>query len=125
MSFKRLALISVSTALALATLILLMMTLSALADGPVIDTQSSNAAISTVFGQTPDAKTGHAIAAGDINGDGYQDLIIGAPYADVAPSLVVTSCTTARANYVDCVSGGVYVYLGRPGISNTLDLAQQ
>jgi hypothetical protein len=126
MSIKRLSRISLPLAISLTALVLSLMTVAALADGLVIDTQVPNAAISTVFGETANAKTGHAIATGDINGDGYEDLIVGAPYADVVPSLVYTNCTSQSYNeYVDCVSGGVYLYLGRPQISNTLDLLNQ
>ena len=63
MLIKRLSRISVPIAVGLAVVVLLLAALSAQADGPVIDTQSSNAAISTLFGETPDAKTGHAIAS--------------------------------------------------------------
>jgi len=126
MLIKRLSHISVPIAVALATLLFLLMVLSTQAGGPVIDTQSPNAAISTVFGQTPYAKTGHAIATGDVNGDGYQDLIVGAPYADLMPAGVSTVCISQSFNeYVDCVGGGAYLYLGRPEISHTLDLASE
>ena len=108
---KRLFLIS-PIAIAMALLVLLLMALSAQADGPVIDTQTPNAAISTVFGETADAKTGHAIASGDINGDGYEDLIVGAPYADMVPTMVYTTCyDDPWEYYINCVSGGVYLYL--------------
>ena len=35
-----------------------------------------------VRGDDPHDKSGYAIASGDINGDGYDDIIISAPYAD-------------------------------------------
>jgi hypothetical protein len=124
MPIKRYLKISIPIATALAALILSLTAISALADGPTIDTQNPSPAISTVFGQTSAAKTGHSLATGDVNGDGFQDLIIAAPYADLAPPH--TDCTSQPFNlYVDCVSGGVYLYLGRPGISQTLDLATQ
>jgi hypothetical protein len=45
---------------------------------------NSTAADLTVYGDDASDFSGHALAAGDINGDGSDDLIIGAPYADPA-----------------------------------------
>lgn len=53
--------------------------------------------------------TGGGLAAGDVNGDGLADLLIGAPLAD-GPLEAVSSC------------GEVYVVLGRSSFPATLDL---
>jgi len=113
MPISRLSLLSATVVIALIAVALVISTLTAAADGPIIDTQSSNDAIAIMFGQKADALTGHAIASGDVNGDGYEDLIVGAPFADIEPYTHTYS------------SGGVYLYLGRPDISRTIDLVNQ
>ena len=66
----------------------------------------------SIRGETPDS--GSAVsAAGDINGDGFDDLVIGDPYADVGPYGEVASV------------GASYVVFGHAGtFSRTLDLAK-
>ena len=116
---------SLPVAIALALLISALTVLSALADGPTINLQTSTPAISTFFGPSAAAKTGHSVATGDINGDGYQDLLIGAPYADLVPFIPdpswIDHCLTQKPP-VYCTSGGVYLYLGRPGLARPLIL---
>ncbi|HPR87313.1 MAG TPA: FlgD immunoglobulin-like domain containing protein [bacterium] len=57
------------------------------------------------------ATFGYAIAGGsDLNGDGYSDFIIGAPYSSVGPPDYFTSC------------GKVFVYFGGAHISGNADL---
>lgn len=52
------------------------------------------------------ARFGHAVAgAGDLNKDGFGDVVIGAPGANGIGCVVASSCTAA---------GRVYVYLGGP-----------
>ncbi|TKJ31548.1 hypothetical protein CEE39_07085 [bacterium (candidate division B38) B3_B38] len=49
---------------------------------PTIIDLKTEAADITVGGDHGADYSGHAVASGDINGDGYDDLIIGAPWAD-------------------------------------------
>ncbi|MDH5714191.1 MAG: hypothetical protein OEZ30_01330 [Candidatus Aminicenantes bacterium] len=46
-----------------------------------IDLNTQSADI-TIYGDDEYYNSGYAVASGDINGDGYDDVIIGAPYAD-------------------------------------------
>ena len=69
-------------------------------------------AIWSVEGNLPNAEFGFAIAAGDINHDGYSDVVVGAPYhpnSGVPPGMPQ-------------VLGQVFVYFGSPaGLSTTAD----
>jgi len=60
-----------------------------------------------VIGDTPDDLLGQSIACGDINGDGVDDLVIGAPNGDGAGDL--------RAG-----AGEVYVFYGRSDIGGVV-----
>jgi hypothetical protein len=61
----------------------------------------------TVYGDDAEDQSGAAVAVGDINGDGYDDLIIGANYADPAGGTG---------------AGETYVIYGGPSLSRTIDL---
>jgi len=61
----------------------------------------------TIDGQTAGGAFGHAVAfSGDINNDGYDDIIIGAPYE----------------SSVAAYAGKVYIYLGGPTVDDTADI---
>ena len=62
----------------------------------------------TVTGENPGDNLGFTVAAGDVNGDGRDDAIIGARFASTA---------TAPA------AGKAYVVLGRQGLSGVFDTA--
>jgi hypothetical protein len=67
-----------------------------------------------VFGAAGDDNLGFAVAAGDVNGDGIDDLIMGAPGVDVA--------VTGQATRTD--AGAVYILFGASNLPvTTLDLA--
>jgi len=59
-----------------------------------------------IFGDANGDSAGHSIAsAGDVNGDGFEDIVIGAPYADVAGN-----------------AGEAYVIFGKASGFGTIDL---
>ena len=65
----------------------------------------------TLYGATPEDGAGKAVgSAGDVNGDGFADVIIGAPDAD-APGMVAT------------LSGRTYVVFGKANWSGTATLS--
>jgi len=74
-----------------------------------IDLSASNADIQ-IFGANPNDQLGKAIAVGDINGDGYDDIIVSAPYA-------------SEPGRESC--GKVYVILGGLGLLNSYDLLNE
>ncbi len=63
-----------------------------------------------VIGADLDDELGASLAGGDINGDGVDDLIIGAPHA-------------AAAGNTKAEAGEAYVVFGSPTLGGTLDLA--
>ena len=65
-----------------------------------------------VLGAAADDYSGEAVAYGDINGDGFMDIIIGAPNADPGDP--------PRSN-----AGETYVIFGSSSPSSTLDLSTQ
>jgi hypothetical protein len=64
----------------------------------------------TIIGADEGDNLGTAVASGDVDGDGYDDLIIGAPSAD--------SLRNERKD-----AGEVYIVFGGPGLPNIIDLA--
>ena len=69
----------------------------------VIDLNSNpNPADVRIYGAYANDNVGVAVAAGDVNGDGYCDVLVGAPYADVG------SETEAGITYV--IYGGAFVF---------------
>lgn len=73
---------------------------------PVIDLNNTSADL-TVFGDRADDSSGTSVATGDINGDGAEDLIVAAPFADPA----------GRED-----AGSTYVIYGGPGLPSSVDL---
>jgi CSLREA domain-containing protein len=83
-----------------------------------IDLDSTSANL-TVYGDDAGDYSASAVAAGDINGDGYDDLIIGARQADGSGSS--TACGTGQVGD-RCSAGEAYVIYGGPSLPSVIDL---
>ena len=77
--------------------------------GQRLDMAAPPADITVIYGARPDAITGDALAAGDIHGDGYDDLFVGVP-GDEGP--------LKRR-----LAGGFAVLAGGPDLPHEIDLA--
>ncbi len=69
--------------------------------GPDIDLASSHAHIGTVFGGIAEAGLGNAAACGDLNGDGFDDVVLAASLGDAL-------------SFTRPLAGEVYVIYGDP-----------
>lgn len=74
-----------------------------------------------VFGDDAEDQLGFAEAAGDINGDTIDDLIISANLADGPGTGPPTTCPAGETGD-RCDSGETYVFYGGPGLSGMIDL---
>ena len=74
-----------------------------------------------LFGDDVDDRSGRAVAAGDINGDGFDDIIIGAYNADGSGN--GTACGAGQVGD-RCDAGETYVIFGNPqGVGGIAELA--
>jgi hypothetical protein len=99
---------AITGAAALLTLILI--AAQVVAQGTVIDPAAGEETM-RVIGALENGGLGYAATSGDVNGDGYDDLLVSAPFA-----------TVVSGTEVYTGSGAVYLILGRPNISTTWDL---
>ena len=95
---------------AITLLALILITAQVIAQGTVIDPAAGQETM-RVIGTLEEGELGHAVASGDVNGDGYDDLVVAAPYATIV---------SGTQTYTG--SGAIYLILGRPNISSTWDL---
>lgn len=79
---------------------------------------SGNGSAAT-FDVTPANLRAHAVATGDVNGDGIQDLVIGAPDATFTVALQGGGTQTRTA------AGVAYVVFGKNSLAGTIDTASQ
>ncbi len=82
-------------------------------DAEVSGTASLSTATARLLGETSDDAAGTAIALGDTDGDGLQDIFVGGPASTEGGGATVT--TTA-------ISGEVWLVLGRPTLAGDLSL---
>lgn len=73
----------------------------------------------TFYGNSSGERFGASLAAGEITGDEFGDLAIGAPSA----SMPYEDKTTGIVYTMSANSGSAYVFAGRQGISGRLDVA--
>lgn len=78
--------------------------------GDSIDLAQGEAGL-TVFGDSPGGNLGFTVASGDVNGDGIDDLLVGARFA--GPSMETQTG-----------EGEVYVIYGRSDLSGEVDIAR-
>jgi FG-GAP repeat/RTX calcium-binding nonapeptide repeat (4 copies) len=68
------------------------------------------AQVTTIFGKVAGDQSGQSVSiVGDVNGDGYDDMVIGAPLAD--------------SNFIFPDAGEAYLVFGGPSLPATIDLA--
>jgi hypothetical protein len=85
---------------------------------PVFDTGTNNPNI-RILGAAAGDNLGFAVATGDVNGDTFDDVVIGAPGVDFPGIAATPSRATPIPN-----TGAVYVFLGSATQTNrTIDLA--
>ena len=77
----------------------------------------------TVFGVDQNDSSGSSVAAGDINSDGADDLLIGAPLADGSGTSSSAGCPFGGGTGDRCEAGEAYVVFGGPSLPATIDLA--
>jgi hypothetical protein len=70
----------------------------------------------TVTGAEGFSRLGHTLEAGDVNGDGLADLVVGAPFAGREPGSPPGSPRTAL--------GEVYVIFGSPNLAGEMNIAR-
>ncbi|MDO8614938.1 MAG: FG-GAP-like repeat-containing protein [Dehalococcoidia bacterium] len=68
----------------------------------------------TIAGANPGDSLGYAVAAGDVNGDGVGDLILGAPFAPPPDQ---------NTRPLSVVGGSAYIFFGRSVFPAAIDLA--
>ena len=75
---------------------------------PTVDL-AAGAADLVLFGENPDDNLGFTVAGGDVNGDGIEDILVGARFARAGDKIGV---------------GKTYVVFGRPDLARVVDAAR-